>query len=107
MTLAFQLFALSGLAILASASPAAVQSCNSGAIQCCQQLATSGSGLVSTILGAVGAIVDGLNLPIGIVCTPVSGVGVGSGDACSAVTVCCENDSIGGLISIGCIPIVL
>ncbi|KAI0628270.1 fungal hydrophobin [Trametes polyzona] len=108
MSLALRLLTLSGIAILATASPTGVQTCTTGPIQCCNQVASAGSSLVSSLLGVVGELVQDLNLgPIGVGCSPITGVGVGTGNACSAVTVCCENNAVGTLISIGCIPIFL
>ncbi|EIW52216.1 fungal hydrophobin [Trametes versicolor FP-101664 SS1] len=106
-----RLFTLSALAILATASPMpntpAPQSCSTGPIQCCNQVTSASSSLASVLLGALGLVVQDLNLPVGIACAPITGIGLGSGSACSAITVCCEDNSVGSLISIGCIPIIL
>ncbi|KAJ8454312.1 hypothetical protein ONZ51_g13098 [Trametes cubensis] len=42
---------------------------------------------------------------IGLGCSPITVVGVGSGNACSSNAVCCTNNNVGGLLSIGCVPI--
>ncbi|CDO77000.1 hypothetical protein BN946_scf184298.g27 [Trametes cinnabarina] len=79
--------------------------CNTGPIQCCNQVGKANEGLFGSILGLLGIIVDP-DVLVGLQCSGISGVGVG-GSSCSATPVCCENNSEGGLISIGCIPIIL
>ncbi|KAI0635181.1 fungal hydrophobin-domain-containing protein [Trametes polyzona] len=82
-------------------------SCSTGPIQCCNSLEKSSSDAGSFLLGLLGVVVEGLDALIGLQCSPLSVVGVGAGNSCSANTVCCENNNVGGLISIGCIPIIL
>ncbi len=88
--------------------------CNTGPIQCCQSVeqvspslpaiafswlfmnacmfqgnskaATAALGLIDVVLSDVTALV-------GLTCSPISVIGVGSGDSCSASPVCCENNS--------------
>ncbi|KAI0764935.1 fungal hydrophobin-domain-containing protein [Fomes fomentarius] len=81
--------------------------CTSGPIQCCESIEQANSIPSKVILGLLGIFLQDLNIILGLNCSPITGVGVGSGDACSAVTVCCENNAVGGLISIGCIPVFL
>ncbi|KAI0636205.1 fungal hydrophobin-domain-containing protein [Trametes polyzona] len=80
-------------------------SCNTGPIQCCNSVAKANDGVIGAILGLLELIIDPEVL-VGVQCSPLSAVGVG-GSSCSATPVCCENNSHGGLISIGCIPIIL
>ncbi|KAI0788019.1 fungal hydrophobin [Fomes fomentarius] len=78
-------------------------SCNTGPVQCCESVTKAHDNVITAILGL-------LNIPIvpdllvGLKCSPLSVVGLGSGNACRQRPVCCENNSHGGLISIGCIP---
>ncbi|KAI0643530.1 fungal hydrophobin [Trametes meyenii] len=106
---ATRLLAISALAILAVAipTPDGGLTCGTSPIQCCDQLLPASDALASTLLGLVGVVIDDLSLPIGIACTSITGVGVGSGSACSSNVVCCENNAHGTLISIGCIPIII
>ncbi|KAI0766804.1 fungal hydrophobin-domain-containing protein [Irpex lacteus] len=96
------------LPLLAVATPVALETrqsggnCNTGPIQCCQQ--TISANLLAGLLGIVLGTVEGL---VGLGCSPISVVGVGSGSACNASPVCCSNNAVGGLISIGCLPISL
>ncbi|KAI0833708.1 fungal hydrophobin-domain-containing protein [Trametes gibbosa] len=79
--------------------------CNTGPVQCCNSVKKANDGVIGAILGLLELILDPEVL-VGVQCSPLSGVGVG-GSSCSATPVCCENNSHGGLISIGCIPIIL
>ncbi|KAF8916730.1 hypothetical protein CPB85DRAFT_1216221 [Mucidula mucida] len=77
--------------------------CNTGPVQCCnsvEKTTAHPTGLLGVILElSIGTLV-GLN------CSPISVLGLGSGSCLtsSSQAVCCENNSHGSLISIGCIP---
>ncbi|EIW57210.1 fungal hydrophobin [Trametes versicolor FP-101664 SS1] len=79
--------------------------CSTGPVQCCNSVEKASNPVASLILGLLG-IVLGPDVVVGITCSPLSVIGIGAG-SCSANAVCCENNSHGGLISIGCIPIIL
>ncbi|KAI0750090.1 fungal hydrophobin-domain-containing protein, partial [Daedaleopsis nitida] len=78
-------------------------SCTTGPVQCCNQVKEPTDSSLTGILGLLGIVVGDLTGLVGVGCSPITGVGVGGG-TCSSHTVCCENNSVGGLISIGCIP---
>ncbi|KAI0628322.1 fungal hydrophobin-domain-containing protein [Trametes polyzona] len=111
LTAAFFTFAI--LAVATTASPngfgggGGAGSCSSGALQCCQSVDSANSAAVAPILSALGIVLQDLNVPVGLTCSPISVVGVGGSDACSANAVCCQDNSFGGLISIGCLPVSL
>ncbi|KAI0737152.1 hydrophobin [Daedaleopsis nitida] len=104
-----KLFTLSALAILAVATPmpAPAASCSTGAIQCCESVQPANSAAAAPILASIGVVVQDVNALVGLTCSPITAIGVGSGSSCSANTVCCENNSFGSLISIGCLPVSL
>nr|AGC26952.1 hydrophobin [Polyporus umbellatus] len=81
------------------------QQCTTGPVHCCNSVQKANDSVVSVLLGLLGLVADP-DVLVGVQCSPLSVVGVG-GSSCSAHTVCCENNSQGGLISIGCIPIFL
>ncbi|OJT15002.1 Hydrophobin-1 [Trametes pubescens] len=85
-----------------SGKPQPPSSCSTGPVQCCNSVEKASNPVASILLGLLG-IVLGPDVVVGLTCSPISVIGVGSG-SCSANTVCCENNSHGGLISIGCIP---
>ena len=85
--------------------------------------ASSASG--SALLGLLGIVIEGLDVLLGVQCSPITVVGVGSSGTCSGTVVCCEDNAVvrtlllshknlythnvlqDNLISIGCLPIVL
>ncbi|CDO70108.1 hypothetical protein BN946_scf184806.g35 [Trametes cinnabarina] len=81
--------------------------CSTGPIQCCQSVGKADDPVMGLLLGLLGIVVDGVDALLGIQCSPIKIVGLGLDSACSGNVVCCENNNIGGLISIGCIDIVL
>ncbi|EIW55742.1 fungal hydrophobin [Trametes versicolor FP-101664 SS1] len=81
-------------------------SCSTGPIQCCNSVQSSKSDAGSLLLGLLGIVVQGVDVLLGVGCSPISVIGVGGG-SCNANTVCCQNNNVGGLISIGCVPIIL
>ncbi|KAI8970746.1 fungal hydrophobin-domain-containing protein [Trametes punicea] len=109
-----KLFAVTSLALLAAATPAPLpggessggSSCSNGPVQCCNSVQYAGSEEASGILALLGVAVQDLNVPVGLNCSPLLGDSDGQ-STCSSNTVCCEDNSNGGLISIGCIPITL
>ncbi|KAI0087235.1 fungal hydrophobin-domain-containing protein [Irpex rosettiformis] len=86
---------------------ASAGNCNTGPIQCCQSTESSSSAAGNLLLGLLGIVLDGVDVLLGINCSPISVIGVGTGSTCNASPVCCQNNAVGGLISIGCIPITL
>ncbi|KAJ3862514.1 fungal hydrophobin [Lentinula novae-zelandiae] len=80
--------------------------CTTGPIQCCESTESASSTAAGLLLGLLGIVLDDLNVLLGLNCSPITVIGA-SGSGCSAQTVCCEDNAVGGLISIGCIPIIL
>ncbi|KZT24900.1 fungal hydrophobin [Neolentinus lepideus HHB14362 ss-1] len=87
----------------APASPT-VSQCNTGPVQCCQQLQSSGDPGMSTLLGLLDIVLDAVNVPVGLVCSPLDIGGLAQGANCQANPVCCEDNS-NSLVSVGCVPI--
>ncbi|KAM5537109.1 hypothetical protein V8D89_009255 [Ganoderma adspersum] len=86
---------------------AAAGSCNTGDVQCCNSLEESNSAAGAGILSAIGINVQDVTGLIGLQCSPITAIGVGSGSSCSQQPVCCQNNNVGGLVSVGCVPIQL
>ncbi|KAI0649484.1 fungal hydrophobin-domain-containing protein [Trametes meyenii] len=76
--------------------------CSTGPVQCCDKLTNSKDPLAKLLIQLLGIVVKP-DVGVGLTCSPLSIIGLG-GEFCKANTVCCENNSLGGLISIGCIP---
>ncbi|RDX45725.1 fungal hydrophobin [Polyporus arcularius HHB13444] len=96
--------ALLALPVLAVAADG---SCSTGPVQCCESLEDANSAAGSALLSVVGVALQGVIGQIGLKCSPLSVVGVGSGNACSSNAVCCQNNNVGGLLSVGCLPVQL
>ncbi|PIL35284.1 hypothetical protein GSI_02009 [Ganoderma sinense ZZ0214-1] len=81
--------------------------CSTGPVQCCNKVGTASDPIVSLLLGLLGIVLGDPSVLVGVTCSPITVIGVGGSNSCSAQTVCCENNSHGGLISIGCVPTLL
>ncbi|KAI0355222.1 fungal hydrophobin [Trametes cingulata] len=100
--------AVSSLPLLAAATPLEARGvCDTGALQCCDSTEKAGSSAGSALLGLLGVVVQDVNVLLGLNCSPITVIGVGTGSSCSANTVCCQDNSHGSLVSIGCVPVTL
>ncbi|PIL33166.1 MFS general substrate transporter [Ganoderma sinense ZZ0214-1] len=73
---------------------AAADSCNTGSMQCCNQVEDSKSASGSALLTALGINLQDVTGQIGLGCSPLSVVGVGAGNSCTASPVCCQNNNV-------------
>ncbi|KAJ7176272.1 fungal hydrophobin [Mycena crocata] len=73
--------------------------------QCCNSVVSSTSTATSAVGALLGLDLTGLNVPIGLSCSPITVIG----NNCGGTTVTCEapEKQWGGLIAINCIPITL
>ncbi|KAF5356483.1 hypothetical protein D9757_012563 [Collybiopsis confluens] len=99
------------LATLAVATPAPrggepASSCTTGPVQCCNTVTTASNPAAAGILSLLGIVLQDLTVAVGLTCSPISVIGVG-GSGCKAQAVCCQDNSHGTLISIGCVPVQL
>ncbi|KAH0834007.1 hydrophobin [Lanmaoa asiatica] len=101
-----RVLALLPLALLVSATHLeARDQCNTGDINCCNSVQTlnQANGLLATLgLVDVAAQVGAL---VGVTCSPISAVGIGSGCTAQQQPVCCKNNNYNGLVNLGCSPI--
>lgn len=70
-----KLAVITSLALLAVASPTTQASsgqCNTGKLQCCQSVQSSSTPGVSSLLGLLGVVLGGVNVPVGLTCSPIS-----------------------------------
>ncbi|PPQ99482.1 hypothetical protein CVT24_005273 [Panaeolus cyanescens] len=88
-----------------SQTPPPASQCNTENLQCCDTLQAADNSILSPIFGLLNIIVEPITALVGITCTPINVLGIGAGGACTAQPVCCQNNSFGGLIAIGCVPI--
>ncbi|KIJ67320.1 hypothetical protein HYDPIDRAFT_25785 [Hydnomerulius pinastri MD-312] len=100
--------ATAAFAVLAVATPhVARQSseCNTGSISCCNSVQDANSSAVTLLAGLLGIVLGDLTGQVGLGCTPITVIGVGSGATCTQEPVCCTGNSYNGLINLGCSPI--
>ncbi|KAF7288938.1 Hydrophobin 2 [Mycena indigotica] len=101
--------AVLALATLAAAAPNGLESRTnpppSDSPQCCNSVVSSTTSIASAILGLLGIDLGGLNVPVGLSCSPITVIG----NNCGGTTVTCQapQQQWGGLIAINCLPITL
>ncbi|KAJ7469620.1 fungal hydrophobin [Mycena latifolia] len=73
--------------------------------QCCSSVQSSSSSAVSAVAALLGLDLSGLNVPIGLGCSPITVIG----NNCGGTSVTCDapEKEWGTLIAINCIPITL
>ncbi|KAI8970902.1 fungal hydrophobin [Trametes punicea] len=91
-------------AVGAIAVPRSDNQCNTGAIQCCNQSDSAEFAQFKWLFALLN--LDDVTGLAGVDCTPISVLGA-AGNSCQATPVCCENNSVGGLVNVGCVPIEL
>ncbi|KAJ6599788.1 hydrophobin 2, partial [Mycena vulgaris] len=71
--------------------------------QCCNSVVSSTDDAASAVAAALGLDLTGLNVPIGLTCSPITV----AGNNCGSTSVTCDapDKEWGGLIAINCIPI--
>ncbi|KAJ7631556.1 hydrophobin [Mycena polygramma] len=71
--------------------------------QCCSSVVPPTSSAASAVAAIVGLDLSGIDVPVGLSCTPITVVG----DNCGGTSVTCDapEDEWAGLIAINCIPI--
>ncbi|KAF8075313.1 hydrophobin-251 [Lyophyllum atratum] len=110
----FPLFILA-LPLLAAAQGGGIMpasQCPTGGLQCCQSVQNARNILVdvanspaaSTLLALLGIVLQGVDIMVGINCTPLNVIGIG-GNSCSAQPVCCSGNNFNGVTAIGCVPV--
>ncbi|KAJ7032555.1 fungal hydrophobin [Mycena alexandri] len=71
--------------------------------QCCNSVVPSSNAAASAVAALLGLDLTGLDVPIGLSCSPITV----AGNNCGSTTVTCDapEKEWGGLIAINCIPI--
>ncbi|KAJ7128504.1 hypothetical protein C8R44DRAFT_732851 [Mycena epipterygia] len=73
--------------------------------QCCSSVQSSSSSSVSAVAALLGLDLSGLDVPVGLGCSPITVIG----NNCGGTSVTCDapEQAWGSLIAINCIPITL
>jgi hypothetical protein len=74
------ILAIVSLALSAVAAPQSDEyNCNTGPVQCCNEVHKSDSAAGATLLRSVGIVAQGISGSIGGNCSPLTGAGLGNG----------------------------
>ncbi|KAJ7209073.1 hypothetical protein B0H12DRAFT_1330123 [Mycena haematopus] len=71
--------------------------------QCCTSVQNSDSSAVGAVAALLGLDLTGLDIPVGLGCSPITVIG----NNCGGTTVTCDAPQAGGLIALNCLPITL
>ncbi|KAJ7128624.1 hypothetical protein C8R44DRAFT_850995 [Mycena epipterygia] len=73
--------------------------------QCCSSVQSSSSSAVAAVAAGLGLNLSGLDVPVGLGCSPITVIG----NNCGGTSVTCDapQEAWGSLIAINCIPITL
>ena len=66
-------------ALLAAATAALGQSCSTGTIQCCDTVEKASDPAAAGILASIGVVVQDVDALVGLTCSPITVIGVGTG----------------------------
>ncbi|KAK0442708.1 hydrophobin 2 [Desarmillaria tabescens] len=75
-----------------------------GTAQCCASTQSPTSSIVQNLLGSLGIPIGSVTANVGLTCSPITVLGLGS-TQCSNQVVCCDNNNFNGVIALGCTPI--
>ncbi|KAI0717357.1 hydrophobin [Cerioporus squamosus] len=81
--------------------------CSTSNLQCCNQMQNANDPAMTTLLSVLGIVVQGVDVLVGLTCNPISIINVGGSNQCNAQALCCQDNDVGGLLSIGCVPVTL
>ena len=77
-----KLFVLSAILAVATAAPGGSEpasSCSTGDLQCCDTVEKASDPAAAGILASIGVVVQDVDALVGLTCSPVTVIGVGSG----------------------------
>ncbi|KAJ6559852.1 fungal hydrophobin, partial [Mycena capillaripes] len=79
--------------------------CDTEDAQCCKTAESASSPEAGEIMGLLGIDLPDVTVLVGLECSPMLVVDVGSRVDCDQQPVCCTDNTFGGAISLGCTPI--
>ncbi|KAF8063153.1 hydrophobin 2 [Lyophyllum atratum] len=79
--------------------------CGTENLHCCDTIQYSDSSAIAPLLHTLNIVIEGVATPIGITCTPINVLGIGSDGPCAGQPVCCQNNDFHGVVAIACVPI--
>ncbi|EJD00369.1 fungal hydrophobin [Fomitiporia mediterranea MF3/22] len=97
-----KLASFASVIILAVATPVLGQ-CDTSKAECCSSVGKASDPAIAKELGLLGVVLQDVNVPVGVGCSPITVIGAGSA-GCDASPVCCS-DTSHGAVAIGCVPL--
>ncbi|OJT07049.1 Fruiting body protein SC3 [Trametes pubescens] len=81
---------------------------NNISVQCCNKVQSAQKATSALLRAVLGITLQNTNVLMGLDCVPISPAEYQNGKCSGYVeTVCCENSSNGGIVSMGCFPLTL
>ncbi|KAF8553768.1 fungal hydrophobin [Imleria badia] len=102
---------VAALVVVAAAAPTELEvrngssECNTGSMQCCLSTQTSTTTTLNQLGGLLGIVLPTIEGLIGLGCSPITAIGLGSGASCTEQPVCCTGNTFNGFINLGCSPL--
>ncbi|KAF8836399.1 hydrophobin [Paxillus ammoniavirescens] len=99
------------LATFAVAAPPAPQpqdgqpKCDTGSPMCCDSTSTNDPAKLASLSESLGIALPSITGLIGLTCTPITGLGTGTGAVCTQKPVCCTDNDYNGVVNLGCSPL--
>ncbi|KAH7912641.1 fungal hydrophobin [Hygrophoropsis aurantiaca] len=103
--IASRFFALLPLAALALAGGSGTTQCNTGSASCCDSTQSAEDFSKTDLADSLGLSTGDVTGLVGLDCTPISVIGVGSGCKANQEPVCCTDNTFDGLVNMGCSPV--
>ncbi|KAF5345569.1 hypothetical protein D9757_013446 [Collybiopsis confluens] len=92
-------FFTAALATLVAATPGPSNTCSTGPMQCCNTLTSANDPAAAAIIKSIGAVVQDVNVGVGLTCSPVLGVGSGGWPSAVKITAMYKLDLITSKLS--------
>ncbi|TEB23097.1 fungal hydrophobin [Coprinellus micaceus] len=86
-------------------TPIWLEQCDTDQLLCCMNVQEPSHLGVTPLLAMLGVDAQGLTGYVGSNCSPITAVGVTNGN-CLSQLVCCSNDGFGGIVALGCVPVI-
>jgi hypothetical protein len=80
--------------------------CTTKPILCCLTAGYRSNPAIDNVINVLGVPNVGVNTLVGLTCTTIPVVGVGSGATCDAIPLCCAHNDYQGLIGVGKWPLI-
>ncbi|KIJ21167.1 fungal hydrophobin [Paxillus involutus ATCC 200175] len=79
--------------------------CNTGSPFCCDSTYTNDPTKLASLSKSLGIALPSVTGLIALTCTPITGLGTGTGAVCTEKPVCCTDNGYNGVVNLGCSPL--